>query len=115
MDTYGNQARTERRTRTRKTEGCTEGERCGLNLFPRLKGTTFVREKSSNAEIRLIVEENGEVGFLFWSKGGERTAGVDVNKITNRFGPFGIVGIRSFGRFPYKTRYTSGGQGVRRR
>ena len=31
-DTYGNPARTERRTRTRKTEECMEGERCGLNV-----------------------------------------------------------------------------------
>ena len=39
-DTYGNPARTERRTRTRKTEECTEGERCGLNIcvVPSLNG-----------------------------------------------------------------------------
>ena len=39
-DTYGKTARTERRTRTRKTEECTEGERCGLNVcvVPSLNG-----------------------------------------------------------------------------
>ena len=39
-DTYGSPARTERRTRTRKTEECSEGERCGLNVcvVPSLNG-----------------------------------------------------------------------------
>ena len=39
-DTYGNPARTERRTRTRKMEECTEGERCSLNVcvVPSLNG-----------------------------------------------------------------------------
>ena len=39
-DTYENPAWTERRTRTRKTEECTKGERCGLNVcvVPSLNG-----------------------------------------------------------------------------
>ena len=39
-NTYGNPARTEGRTRTWKTEECTEGERCGLNVcvVPSLNG-----------------------------------------------------------------------------
>ena len=39
-NTYGNPARTEGQTRTRKTEECTEGERWGLNVcvVPSLNG-----------------------------------------------------------------------------
>ena len=43
-ETYGVPARTERRTRTRKTGKCTEGERCGLNVcvVPSLNGQVTV-------------------------------------------------------------------------